>query len=126
MSINRAKERVVRILIEMEKALVPHLSFLELVVSASKIQRTALLKSCSNDQLHILCEIALNIYKGNTLDRETLNKLRPHVSLIRTLVDRKLTNSVKIKRMVRNIDIVVLLIRPFLTMLESGDTDTSH
>lgn len=74
-------------------------------------------------QIHNSFEITHIIYGGNTSDRETIDKMRTHVSLI-LASDRNLIDSVKIEKMARNNEFIVLMIRLFLTMLKSSVTDT--
>lgn len=52
-------------------------------------------------------EIALKIYKGNEV--EAIHSIRPHVFPIQVLIDQNVTDSVKIKRMVRNNEVMVLM-----------------
>ncbi|OOY59378.1 hypothetical protein BOW16_13010 [Solemya velum gill symbiont] len=91
-----------------------------MIVSTAEEQRRALLKTVTAEQLCILKEIALNIYKGTILERNDIEALRPHASLIRKLSDREVKDSVTIKCVVRNHEAVSAMIEPFLALLEGS------
>jgi len=48
----------------MNRTVKTHTAFLQLLYSTSVKQRKALLETITSDQLQILCEIALNVYRG--------------------------------------------------------------
>ncbi|OOZ36427.1 hypothetical protein BOW52_10795 [Solemya elarraichensis gill symbiont] len=104
----------------MEKALTPHVSFLSTLVSTDSRQRKALLRSMSSDQIRVLCEIALNVYRGNAPDSEVIETLRPHEATIRKLSKRGASDATKIKLMVREESAVVLMIEPFLDYFDEA------
>ena len=70
--------------------------FLRLLARSSAKRRKALLSQVTRDELKSLCEICLNILKGNIpLDDKTYNKLKRHKSKLRTLADKKTSSAHK-------------------------------
>ena len=64
--------------------------FLNLPARSSAKRRKALLSQVTRNELKSLCEICLNILKGNIpLDDKTFHKLKRYKSKLRTLADKK-------------------------------------
>lgn len=75
--------------------------FLRLLARSSAKRRKALLNQVTRDELKSLCEICLNILKGNIpLDDKTYHKLKRHKAKLRTLANKKIP--VKQKKKVVN------------------------
>lgn len=93
-------------------------TFLKFLYYAEPRQRKVLIQSATNEQIEILSEIALNIYRGVLhMSIHHIRKLRPYQLNIRALCSRSIAHRRKKNILVRHPILVPLLIKPILTLL---------
>ena len=94
--------------------------FLWLLYTAKAKQRKILIRSIDSSQLHALCEIILNIYRGNVpVTTYYIRKLLPLKSLIRKLIDRSVSNKTRIQLLLKNQKAIPQLLKPVLKPIKS-------
>lgn len=99
----------------MDRAIGPHLPFLQLLCTANTKQRKALLDTITGDQLRSLCELVLNIYYGNlNVPKNYVKQLYPHKKFVQCLVERTYKNNYKKRMLAKNTNILPVLLKPFV------------
>lgn len=101
--------------LEMDRAIGPHLPFLQLLCTSNQKQRKTLLNIITQDQLRVLCELVLNIYYGNLpVSKHYIERLARQKKFIQVLVDRKFKNNHKKRLIVKNEGILPFLLKPLV------------
>ena len=73
-----------------------YLPFIEMIIIANPKQRKTIINMMNNEQLHFICELALNILAGTiTIPDKLKARLMPHKSFLRKLANRKISNRLK-------------------------------
>ena len=97
-----------------------HLPFLQLMTTAKQSQCKALLKTISNSQLNILCEIAYNLTHGSLgIGQKEIKKLKPYKRIIRTLANEQFSSSKKRQYIINHLMKVLLMIKIALPYLRT-------
>ena len=77
----------------MSRAVQIQVPFLELLQATSVKQRKALLNTLTKDQFHALCEVIINVYKGNVpVSNYYVKKLFPFKRSIQMVADKHVSN----------------------------------
>jgi len=72
----------------MDRVVASHAFLVKLI--ASRVNKSQILKRASDEEIQVLCEIGLNICKGNfQLSARQIRKLRPFAKIIRSLCKKK-------------------------------------
>lgn len=96
-----------------------HTSFLRYLYDAEVRQRKVLIQTATNQQMDILSEIALNVYRGSlTLSPHHIRKLRPFQLNIRALSSRAIGYRRKKNILVRHPILISYLLKPVLSLLD--------
>ena len=104
----------------MSKLLRNNWNYLRLIVTATKPQKTVLLKSISKDQLRAVGELAANIYYGVLpISRHFKERLSKYKSSIAALSEKNNTVKNKQHLVQKNSNLIVLLIKAAQASLES-------
>ena len=94
-------------------------TFLKFLYDADPRQRKVLIQSATSDQIEILSEIALNIYRGVLeLSPHHIRKLKPYKLNIRALYSRSIGHRRKKNILARHPILISLLIKPVLSLLD--------
>lgn len=102
----------------MASKITTHSAFLKFIYASEPRQRKVLIQSATNNQIDVLSEIALNVYRGVLeLSQQHINKLRPYELNIRGLASRSVTHARKKKILTRKHSLIPLLIKPVLHLL---------
>ena len=97
-----------------------HWSFLHLLISTNLAQRLALLKTITDEQLAVICEIILNTLHGHLyVQPTTVNSLRRHKTLLRGLASHDLRNIKKKVLVVKYHRLIVKLLTTLYPLLET-------
>ena len=95
-----------------------HLPFLQLLTLTSPMQRKAMLSTLSTSQLVVLCEILLNLLKGNfTITNHYKNQLKRHKGLIRALVDKQVAHGTKKALLKGQGSVIAKILKPLIPKL---------
>ncbi|KAJ8321129.1 hypothetical protein KUTeg_001324 [Tegillarca granosa] len=106
---------------DMSRLVKTHLAFLELLNTASVKQRVAILKTITDAQLQVICEICLNIYKGKLeLTQKYVKQLFPYQRFIETIISKRISKKVKVKSLVRHQRAILKLLSPLLKRYRNG------
>lgn len=98
--------------------------FLELLQATSVKQRKALLQTLTKDQFHALCEVIINVYKGNVpVSHYYVKKLFPFKRSIQMLADKHVSPKRKKKILAVKHIIIPWVIKPVLSMLREKPDD---
>ena len=82
----------------MSQAVQMQVSFLELLQATSVKQRKALLHTLTQYQVHALCEVIINVYKGNVpVSNYYVKKLFPFKRSIQMVADKHVSTKHKKK-----------------------------
>ena len=85
--------------------------------------RDSLLKDIRKEQLDVLSEMLLNIYRGVVvLNKQKLEQLVPFKQVIERLVDKKLIFRIKKKLLLRNKTLFTLAIKSMIRHVERDGT----
>jgi len=107
----------------MNRAVRSHLPFLQLLCRSSAKQRKVLVETITNDQLRVLCEIALNVYRGTIPVRpQYVRKLRPYKTILNTIIDRRVRKKLKIAVLLKNRRVLPWILKPFLFAFNGSGT----
>lgn len=94
-------------------------TFLRYLYYAEPRQRKVLIQTATHEQIDILSEIALNIYRGVLpLSTHHIRKLRPYQLNIRALCSRSIAHRRKKNILGRHPILISLLIKPVLSLLD--------
>lgn len=97
-----------------------HLPFLHLLLTTHPHQKQALLKTATKLQLQILCEILLNIIKGNLKISKTEEKfLNKKKKIISKLLNKSGKPHFKQRLFSKNLKVVDLIVHSFLNKLKN-------
>ena len=93
-----------------------HEAFLDLLSSTNPIQRKALIRTASEEQLRSVCECALNILRQQVhLSPKQIAELRKHRSLVYKLADRSIPIPRKRKLLEQSGGVLPALLVPVLS-----------
>ncbi|GFQ83948.1 hypothetical protein TNCT_562971 [Trichonephila clavata] len=92
-----------------------HYHLLKLLLTASPAQKRAIIRTADKSQLHLFCEICLNILEGNLA--VDVKKLRKYKKAIRKIGNKKLSLKQKRKEIIQIGGALPFLIAPVLTAL---------
>jgi len=96
------------------------MEFLNQINSASPEEARIIISQASDDNITALTELAVNLLKGNVdISLDTYTKLKAHSDLIRKLAKRSVSVKNKRKWLKTSIDLVPLIVTPFLSCLGS-------
>lgn len=104
----------------MSRHLKRNLCFVKLVSSTTYLQRKALLKSATPDQIKTLCEIIHNVVYNDDLapSKKYISNLKSHKYSLRRLAESKCTERRKRELLLRVIRIIPKLLKPIIEKLE--------
>lgn len=98
-----------------------HIDFLKLLATTHKKQRIQLLHTISGSQLDVLVETVYNILNGVCpLTKTEEQSLKKHKTLLRKVVDKKLSNRIKQKIFLRIQRIIPTFLSSVLRYLSSS------
>lgn len=102
------------------EAILKHAAFLSLLNTARNYQRELLIRTATNEQLKVLCEILLNIVKGNiSLAEKDIKLIQKKSDIVRALL-RKTTSKRNKRRLFQtNSDLVKIIARGIAQLLPS-------
>lgn len=110
----------------MSRAVQMQIPFLELLQATSAKQRKALLQTLTRDQFHALCEVVINVYKGNVpVSNYYVKKLFPFKRSIQLLADKHVCPNRKKKILALKHDIIPWVLKPVLSMLKEEPADNA-
>ena len=110
----------------MSRAVQMQVPFLELLQGTSAKQRKALLQTLTRDQFHALCEIVINVYKGNVpVSNYYVKKLLPFKRSIQLLADKHVCPNHKKKILALKHAIIPWVLKPVLSMLKEEPLDSA-
>jgi len=103
----------------MNRTVRTHVPFLQLIYQTSSAkQRKALVNTITSEQLHALCEVLLNVYRGTIfISPQYVRKFQPYKTLFRTIISRRVSKKRKKKVLLKRHKALPLLLKPFLTTL---------
>ena len=108
----------------MSRAVQMQIPFLELLQTTSIKQRKALLQTLTKDQFHAVCEVILNVYKGNVpVSNYYVKKLFPFKRSIQMIADKRVSPKRKKKILAIKHAIIPWVIKPVLSMLKEEPDD---
>ena len=103
----------------MSRAVQIQVPFLELLQATSVKQRKALLNTLTKDQFHALCEVIINVYKGNVpVSNYYVKKLFPFKRSIQMVADKHVSTKRKKKILTVKHAIIPWVLKPVLSMLK--------
>ena len=109
----------------MSRAVQMQIPFLELLQGTSAKQRKALLQTLTRDQFHALCEVVLNVYKGNVpVSNYYVKKLLPFKRSIQLLADKHVCPNRKKKILALKYAIIPWVLKPVLSTLKEEPADS--
>lgn len=95
-----------------------HASFIKFLYDSNVKQRKVVLANLTKEEISLLSEIALNIFKGVFPNREKyVNTLKPYKQTIARLAHKSESKVQKKKLLLRNVKIIPKLLRPVLDYL---------
>ena len=110
----------------MSRAVQMQVPFLELLQGTSAKQRKALLQTLTRDQFHALCEIVINVYKGNVpVSNYYVKKLLPFKRSFQLLADKHVCPNRKKKILALKHAIIPWVLKPVLSMLKEEPLDSA-
>lgn len=110
----------------MSRAVQMQIPFLELLQATSAKQRKALLQTLTRDQFHALCEVVINVYKGNVpVSNYYVKKLFPFKRSIQLLADKHVCPNRKKTILALKHDIIPWVLKPVLSMLKEEPADNA-
>ena len=102
----------------MSRRMKTHASFIKFLYNSTVKQRKAILSNLTEEQVNLLSEIALNIFKGVFPHREKYAKtLEPYKLIIARLAHKSKSKAQKKKLLLRNVKVVQKLLKPVLDYL---------
>lgn len=102
---------------KMSRRMKTHASFIKFLYDSSVKQRKVVLSNLTKEEISLLSEIALNIFKGVFPNRKKYVKtLKPYKQIIARLAHRS-ESKVKKKLLLRNVKIIPNFLRPVLDYL---------
>ena len=108
----------------MSRAVQMQIPFLELLQATSVKQRKVLLQTLTKDQFHALCEVIINVYKGNVpVSNYYVKKLFPFKRSIQMIADKRVSPKRKKKILAIKHAIIPWVIKPVLSMLKEEPDD---
>ena len=108
----------------MSRAVQIQVPFLELLQATSVKQRKALLNTLTKDQFHALCEVIINVYKGNVpVSNYYVKKLFPFKRSIQMVADKHVSTKRKKKILAVKHAIIPWVLKPVLSMLKEEPVD---
>ena len=108
----------------MSRAVQVQIPFLELLQTTSIKQRKALLQTLTKDQFHAVCEVILNVYKGNVpVSNYYVKKLFPFKRSIQVIADKRVSPKRKKKILAIKHAIIPWVLKPVLSMLKEEPDD---
>ena len=108
----------------MSRAVRMQMPFLELLQATSIKQRKALLKTLTKHQFHALCEIIINVYKGNVpVSNYYVKKLFPFKRSIQMVADKRVSPQRKKKILAVKHVIIPWVLKPVLSMMKEEPVD---
>ena len=108
----------------MSRAVRMQMPFLELLQATSIKQRKALLQTLTKDQFHALCEIIINVYKGNVpVSNYYVKKLFPFKRSIQMMADKRVSPQHKKKILAVKHVIIPWVLKPVLSMMKEEPVD---
>ena len=111
----------------MSRAVQMQIPFLELLQSTSVKQRKALLQTLTRDQFHALCEVVINVYKGNVpVSNYYVKKLLPFKRSIQLLADKHVCANRKKKIIALKHALIPWVLKPVLSMLKKVPADSAE
>ena len=94
--------------------------FIQLLTSTSITQRLALLKTLTEEQLAVLCEIVLNILHGHLfVPPQTIQSLKRHKVFLRNLASKQVGKTQKKKSIFSNHRLIIQLLLAVKPLLET-------
>lgn len=97
-----------------------HWSFIDLMITTNASQRLALLKTITDNQLAVLCEIVLNTLHGHLyVPPTTVKSLKRHKLLLRRLASRDISKSKKKKLIFKNHRLITNVLMAVHALLET-------
>ena len=109
------------------RAVQMQIPFLELLQSTSVKQRKALLQTLTRDQFHALCEVVINVYKGNVpVSNYYVKKLLPFKRSIQLLADKHVCANRKKKILALKHALIPWVLKPVLSMLKKVPADSAE
>ena len=108
----------------MSRAVQMQIPFLELLQATSVKQRKVLLQTLTKDQFHALCEVIINVYKGNVpVSNYYVKKLFPFKRSIQMIADKRVSPKRKKKILAVKHIIIPWVLKPVLSMLKEEPDD---
>lgn len=100
----------------MRQTVKKHQALLQFFLYADSEQQKLILKTLTSEQYDVISEIALNIYTGTyPLAKRYINLLKPYELDIRSLGSREVSNSEKRRILLKQIDLLSLLLKPIVS-----------
>ena len=104
----------------MSSQLKRHWSFIHLLITAHLPQRLAILRTISNDQLGVVCEVILNTLHGHLyVPPATVKSLERHKTLLRELASHNLSRIKKKGVILKNHQLITTLLVTVQPLLET-------
>lgn len=104
----------------MSAKLKQHWSFVHLLITTNSTQRLALLKTISDDQLAVLCEVILNTLQGHLyVPATTVKNLKRHKTLLRGLASHVIGRSKKKILVLKNHKLITKILVTVYPLLET-------
>ena len=95
------------------KRLVKHKVFIDFLLSTKALQRKSVLRNMTNEQLQILSEIILNVYRGTfNVSMTYIKSLKKFKKYIHLLSDKKISRKIRRDTLVRFSNHIDLFLRP--------------
>lgn len=103
----------------MSRRMRSHSSFLKLLYQTTENQRKAIIATLSTEQLEVLSEIALNIYKGVFPNTQSYIKaLKSFKRSVLRLGDKTINNSEKKRLLLKRRHFLPKLLKPVIEILK--------
>ena len=94
--------------------------FIKVLTSTTLPQRLALLKTLTEEQLAVICEIVLNILHGHLfVPPETIQSLKRHKVFLRNLASKQVRQAKKKKSIFSNSRLIIQLLHAVQPLLET-------
>lgn len=94
--------------------------FIQLLTSTTVQQKLALLKTLTDNQLVLLCEIVLNTLQGQLyIPADTVKRLKTHKTFLRSLTSKAVSNRKKKDSIIARHRLIVQLIQVVKPLLET-------
>ena len=108
----------------MSKQLKKNWSFIQILIQTSYKQRLAILKTLTDEQLGVLCEIVLNTLQGHLyVPPDIVKKLKRNKKFYRGLISKDIGKAKKKINIVRNPKLIIQLLETVHPLLATYVTE---